>query len=209
MTPPPADPDALRSLQGLAHPLRVRILDDLSAYGPSTASALAEKLGESSGATSYHLRQLARHGFVVEDETRGNGRERWWKRVPQPIELYAPEDAGPAEKAASALVASEWFHTRAGRLEAFLARTEEVGREWSDAATVTTSNLQLTREQTEQLVAELTAVMRRYNQYREQDVPGARPVQLHIDVFPLIDGVERPHPAPADTASASPETTAS
>ena len=61
-----------RSLRGLAHPLRMRLLTALRRGGPATASQLAEKLGESSGATSYHLRQLAAHGFV-EDAP-----EQWW-----------------------------------------------------------------------------------------------------------------------------------
>lgn len=52
------------SLRGLAHPLRIRLLGDLRLHGPATASQLAERLGESSGATSYHLRQLAAYGFV-------------------------------------------------------------------------------------------------------------------------------------------------
>jgi len=68
-----------RSLRGLAHPLRMRLLSTLRHDGPATASQLAEKLGESSGATSYHLRQLAAHGFVEDDPERGKGRERWWR----------------------------------------------------------------------------------------------------------------------------------
>ena len=55
----------MESLKALAHPLRVQILDTLSTYGQFTASGLAERLGESSGATSYHLRQLERHGFEI------------------------------------------------------------------------------------------------------------------------------------------------
>jgi DNA-binding transcriptional ArsR family regulator len=39
---------------------------------------LAQRVGESSGATSYHLRQLARHGFI-EEEQRDGRRERWWR----------------------------------------------------------------------------------------------------------------------------------
>ena len=70
------------SLRGLAHPLRVQICDRLGMYGPATATQLAEMLGESSGATSYHLRQLEKYGFVEEDTTRGSGRERFWRRVP-------------------------------------------------------------------------------------------------------------------------------
>lgn len=70
-----------RSLRGIAHPLRVRILSSLREEGPATATGLAERLGESTGATSYHLRQLAAHGFVDEDTGRGVGRERWWRAV--------------------------------------------------------------------------------------------------------------------------------
>src|SRR4051794_33088457 len=69
------------SLKALAHPLRLRLLRALRAHGPATSSGLGRRLGESSGATSYHLRQLARHGFVEEDTARGNGRDRWWRSV--------------------------------------------------------------------------------------------------------------------------------
>jgi DNA-binding transcriptional ArsR family regulator len=58
--------------------LRVRLLDLLRFEGPSTATLLAQRVGESSGATSYHLRQLARHGFI-EEEQRDGRRERWWR----------------------------------------------------------------------------------------------------------------------------------
>src|SRR5687768_17326223 len=68
------------ALRALAHPLRVRIYDILSQYGPQTASTLAERLGESSGSTSYHLRALAKHDLIREATERGTGRERWWER---------------------------------------------------------------------------------------------------------------------------------
>ena len=60
-------PDALK---GLAHPLRLRLLAELNARGSATASQLGDALGESSGSTSYHLRQLHKHGFVEEDADR-------------------------------------------------------------------------------------------------------------------------------------------
>ena len=39
--------------------------------GPTTATALAPRLGLNTGATSYHLRQLAQHGFIVDDDVAG------------------------------------------------------------------------------------------------------------------------------------------
>jgi DNA-binding transcriptional ArsR family regulator len=73
-------PDAV-ALQALAHPLRVRLLGLLRLDGPATASSLAARVRTNSGATSYHLRQLAEHGFVVEASELGNRRERWWRAV--------------------------------------------------------------------------------------------------------------------------------
>lgn len=184
----------MTALKGLAHPLRVQLLEALAAYGPSTASALAERFGESSGATSYHLRQLQRHGFVREDAGRGVGRERWWERVPQPIRLEMDRDGDPARRAASELVFSEMQRFRNQRLAEYLAHgIEEFGVAWVESSSVRTSNLHLTREQSAALVKELDAVLDGYLQkYRGQQVPGARPVQIHSDVFPLVDGVATP-----------------
>ncbi|WP_442860652.1 winged helix-turn-helix domain-containing protein [Arthrobacter sp. zg-Y895] len=61
----PTPPRPRRSvLKALAHPLRAQLLDTLSQYGPQTASSMGKRVGESRGATSYHLRKLARHGLV-------------------------------------------------------------------------------------------------------------------------------------------------
>jgi DNA-binding transcriptional ArsR family regulator len=74
------------SLKALAHPLRVELFHAL-AEGPATASQLARRFDESSGATSYHLRQLARFGFIEEDLDRGDGRDRWWRTAVRGIQL--------------------------------------------------------------------------------------------------------------------------
>ena len=55
----------------------------LRSEGPATATTLATRLGLNSGATSYHLRQLEKHGFIVEDTSRGNARDRWWRAAHQ------------------------------------------------------------------------------------------------------------------------------
>ncbi len=68
-----------RRLKGLLHPIRARLLHLLESDGPATASQLGRRIGESSGVTSYHLRLLAEHGFIEDDEERSNGRDRVWK----------------------------------------------------------------------------------------------------------------------------------
>jgi len=201
--PAPLD---LGALKGLAHPLRVAIVDSLSAYGPATASALAERLGESSGATSYHLRQLEKHGFVREDTSRGTARERWWERTPRPISIQFDEDDEPALREAQEVIIGEWQRTRARRLGDYLARgTTDLEPEWVDSGASTTSNLPLTLEQSAELIEELALVLHRFEErYRGQRKAGARPFQIHLDVFPLMDGevqredAESPAATPSD-----------
>ena len=62
ITPTPA------GLKALSHPVRLRMLGLLRTEGPATATTLAARLGLNTGATSYHLRQLAQHGFIVDDD---------------------------------------------------------------------------------------------------------------------------------------------
>jgi len=86
------------ALKALSHPVRLRMLGLLRAEGPATSTTLAARLSLNTGATSYHLRQLAQHGFVVDDLERGNGRERWWKAAHQ--STYTEDSEDPETKAA-------------------------------------------------------------------------------------------------------------
>jgi DNA-binding transcriptional ArsR family regulator len=71
----------LDTLKAVSHPLRMRLLGALRTGGPATASELGRRLGESSGSTSYHLRQLERFGFVGDDTAQPSGRERRWRAL--------------------------------------------------------------------------------------------------------------------------------
>src|SRR3712207_9537790 len=79
---------------------RSALLALLRSEGPSTASRLGQRIGESSGTTSYHLRQLAGLGFVEEVPGQGTARERWWRarhrrtrRGPQGLRQHAGRPA--------------------------------------------------------------------------------------------------------------------
>jgi DNA-binding transcriptional ArsR family regulator len=195
----PAEPGTrkidLESLKGLAHPLRVEIFDTLAVYGPFTASGLAERLGESSGATSYHLRQLERHGFVREVKGRGTGRERWWERTPGGIDLSATEmQETPVGRAASGLVLRQWQRNREQLMAEFVEHGVDVlPPEWSDASSMTTTNLRLTVAQ----LREVAEAFQRFDEenlakYRGKNPPGSRPVQVQFNAFPVLDGEETP-----------------
>jgi len=82
-------PDAT-ALKALTHPVRLRMLGMLRIDGPATATGLAERLGLNSGATSYHLRQLAQHGFIEEAADQPSRRDRWWQARHESTSFFEP-----------------------------------------------------------------------------------------------------------------------
>jgi len=71
-----------RVLRAIAHPVRNRILEELSATGPARAADLAADLGIPANQASFHLRQLAKYGVVEEaPEAARDRRDRVWKVV--------------------------------------------------------------------------------------------------------------------------------
>ncbi|MDN4615133.1 helix-turn-helix domain-containing protein [Leifsonia sp. F6_8S_P_1B] len=187
----------MAALRALAHPLRVELMNELSDFGPATASTLAERLGESSGSTSYHLRQLARHGIIVEDTERNSGRERWWKMAPGGVTIGSPETlASPAGREANELVSHAWHQNNERRLSSFLRRgIETFGMEWMEASTLSTAHLELTREQLVEFGREYYALQTRLKEKWAADgeaEPGDRKrVQVQFNAFPLVEQEDR------------------
>ncbi len=213
-TKPPAisypmhDALGMEALRALAHPLRVEIMNELSDFGPATASGLAERLGESSGSTSYHLRQLAKHGIIVEDAEKGSGRERWWKMAPGGVTIGSPETlATPAGREANELISREWQQNNERRLTAFLRRGLDVyGSEWMQASTLSTSHLQLTIDQLAEFGREYYAMQTRLREkWRAEGngpdshdgggdgagAEGSLRVQVQFNAFPLVEASDR------------------
>ncbi|MFN3866708.1 MAG: ArsR/SmtB family transcription factor [Demequina sp.] len=189
MTAPQRRLDAA-ALKGLAHPLRVDILDSLVMAGPATASLLAQRLSESSGATSYHLRQLARHGFVEEDPDRGTGRERWWRMVPGGVTLAATEMRGNrAAMESTMLVARQFADQRARHIDRFLRQGEaELGSEWVDSSILSSATVRLTRAELDELSTAVEAFVEdQLAPYRGRDEPSqSQVVALHVNAFPVV-----------------------
>ena len=182
------------ALRALAHPLRVEIMNELSDFGPATASMLAERLGESSGATSYHLRQLARHEIIVEDKSRGKGRERWWRIAPGGITIG---DSGtldtPAGREATEQIALGWQQNNERRLNAYLRRgLDTFGMEWMDAAALSTSHLEVTREQLKEFVTEYYRLLNRMKEkWKTEPQEGRKRIQAQFNAFPLVEQEDR------------------
>lgn len=196
-TPTPIRTLGPEALKGLAHPLRVEIYDALSKFGPQTATSLASRLGESTGSTSYHLRQLARHNFIHQVEGISGGRAKWWDRSPGAIDVSrnaAKED--PSASASTGFILREWTRSRTRALEDFvdaLNSDDLLPDAWADAAAIDTSNVHVTpaqlREINDRVHEVIDAVV---TEFRGRSDPGSRPVQIQFNAFPLTDGEEIP-----------------
>lgn len=178
----------VRALRALAHPLRNRLLGLLRLHGPSTASQLGRLVGESSGATSYHLRQLAEYGFVEEVEGRGTARERWWRARHR---MTSWEAADVLAKEGGAELEDELRRQQlAGHarvLNAWQSQEHELDPAWSAAADLSDYALRLRPDEAKTLARELHAVMTRWLEAHpaEQPAEGSELVSVLIDVVPL------------------------
>lgn len=137
----------------MAHPLRMRMLDALR-DGPATASILARDLGESSGATSYHLRALEAVELVLEDLSRRKGRERWWMRNPARSGMISSVPADDAEYgAALAQLESVILSRDEEALNRYLPVRERYSEDWQETAFIGGWLAYATREEVEELSA--------------------------------------------------------
>jgi len=178
-----------RNLKGLAHPLRVRLLGALREDGPATASMLAARLGESSGATSYHLRQLEEYGFIVEEAGRGSGRERWWRAAHRYTHF---DEAILARDPEAALLGAEFLRTIAGacstRMLQWIEALPSAPEAWAGAGTLSDWALRLSPEQARALQAELEAVVAKYPPFDPESpaVAGTTFVALQLQLLPRL-----------------------
>jgi DNA-binding transcriptional ArsR family regulator len=152
-----------RALTALAHPLRLRLLGMLRAEGPATASGLAQRVGESSGVTSYHLRKLADVGLVEEDEERGTRRERWWRSAHEATNWSNADFLGnPEAHRLTVSMRRELYRWQWRLLEQWLAEEGDWDKAWVDAAGLSDSLLLMTPESLRAMTAEIGAIVRRY-----------------------------------------------
>lgn len=175
-------------LRALSHPVRLRLLGLLRTDGPATATALATRLRLNSGATSYHLRQLAQHGFVEDDATRGNGRERWWRASAQSTrtEHTTDPEARAAEDAFVQAVAV--VHTE--QLQRAVEERELVPDAWRRATTTSDWGLRLTPRRAEALMQALIAAIEDTEEDPE-DTDDAEDFVVVLHTFPRPGRVAR------------------
>ena len=150
-------------------------------------SMLAAKLGESSGATSYHLRQLADFGFIEEDKERGSGRERWWRAAHDSSYFDEASLSGDPDMA---LLGVEYLRAVAkgtsARIVQWIEAQPKAPEAWAHSGTMSDWALRLTPDQARDLGNELQAVIERYPRFDPEgtEVEGTAFVAAQIQILP-------------------------
>jgi DNA-binding transcriptional ArsR family regulator len=175
------------TIKVLAHPLRMRLIGTLRLDGPSTASGLAQRLGVSSGLTSYHLRALAEAGFVEDDPDHpAKGRERWWRSAHDMTSWRA----GSAGDDPDAVAAEAWLAGWAARrsmawIDGWLARRTDAPAEWQAVSGTSDYVITATPAEVQSLTDQITELLRPYLAITgaRGDVEGGEEVRVLVQTF--------------------------
>ena len=188
ITPEPA------ALKALSHPVRLRILGLLRSDGPATATSLAHRLGLNSGATSYHLRQLAVHGFVVDDPERGNARDRWWRAAHQSTKTEKAAASAPEAREATDAFAQAVAVVHTEMLQRAIEELPTLPPPWRRASTGSDWHLRLTPARAEELTSAIVGLVAGWDE-ADDAVESAAEFVVQLHAFPRPGTV-----SPADGA---------
>lgn len=181
MTQKITDPLVLRAI---AHPIRMRVLDELELSGPLRAADVAEHLDIPANQASFHLRQLAKYGLIEEaPEAARDGRDRVWKAVNEEgmrLDLSELEKA-PGGKAAVGVFKRQWLANAHASLDRAMR--------WHDRkdATVNVAHgtLRLTKAEASRLADEIGELIERTRRAGTKGEKSARTYEFITVLQPL------------------------
>ncbi|MDQ3823896.1 MAG: winged helix-turn-helix domain-containing protein [Actinomycetota bacterium] len=196
-----SDPRAIRAL---AHPTRLRLLEIAADEGTITATRASEIVGESVPSCSFHLRQLAKYGFVERAEG-GVGRERPYRRTSMG-HRWSRVSTNPEAARAARLLSSVLLEQELARLVRWWERSSADPPEWREAAQGKEAVLYLTAEELVEFGERLEELIAR-NPLTERSAraearpPGARPIKVLAFAYPFRPGANAaPSGAPSEAA---------
>jgi DNA-binding transcriptional ArsR family regulator len=176
-----------RTFRALSHPVRLALIETLAIEGPLTATEAGEKIGESPTTCSFHLRQLARYGFV-EEAGGGKGRARPWRLATLAMQSANVHDDPETEIAATAL-AGLLRERQLERYRTWLSTKASYPREWREAANEGDYLFWVTPGELTDLNRKLADMLipRASERLADPDTrpPGALPVELLLLTYPV------------------------
>ena len=175
-----------RQIRALAHPLRLRILAYLQLEGPATATTMGAAFGESPAALSYHLRQLAKHGYVEEAPGAGrNRKERPWRARALGERIDRSLYESPAGRPAAAALLAQLVEGSTHIYLDFLDHFDEFSPEWRRAAIYQGWTIQVTADELEEIGRQLGELVSAYIRFDPSERPeGAERIHVSIQAVP-------------------------
>lgn len=172
------------AIRVLAHPLRSRLLIALRTSGPATATDLASALDTNSGATSYHLRQLASVG-LIEDDGSGTGRRRVWRASTDLHSWYPSEFAGN-DDASTALdwLTRDYLRHFTEQIERWFDVADSWPGAWQDSCGSSDDMVLVTAASLSAMRAEFDEIIAKYRRVGQGN-PTAKRVAVYTYCYPL------------------------
>ena len=196
------DPKAIRAL---AHPLRWALLEALGQAGTLTATQASEMLGESPANCAFHLRTLAKYGFV-EEAGGGRGRERPWRQTYNSMSWRTRQEDPQFSHAAEALD-QVWMDRLLTRARRSLTSMNSWPQALAEGLGASSSRLYVTPEEARELHAEMIKTFERLvgpdHRFAERRDPKLRPpdsvpVDFVLLGYPVMDAPPLPDDPGAD-----------
>jgi hypothetical protein len=178
-----------RAMRALAHPVRIALLEALLHAGTLTATQASELVGESPANCAFHLRTLAKYGYVVEAGG-GKGRERPWRRAH--VELHiTTEQEDPGAALAAEELGQFWLETTLERARSRLSRRHAWPEEWRRTGLLGESEYiaYMTPDEAREFDAEVMQLYRRFEDrldHPERRPDGAMPIEMLLLNYPLL-----------------------
>ncbi len=178
-------------LKALAHPVRQRLLNLLSADDVVTATDAAQSVGMTPSAVSHHLRQLEKYGLVVRVDPAGDARERPWRMAAARINLD-PGALDVAGRAALDVIVGNEVVELSQRIQSHLdADRDDSAPGWGPYTGLARTDLWLNQQEVAQLQTDLQGLLdglRKGRTTRRRRIDGSR---RHTFVHSLL-----PDPGP-------------
>ncbi len=174
------DPAVMRAL---AHPLKWALMEVLSVEGPATSTRCAELVGDTQANCSFHLRKLARYGFV-EEAPSASKRERPWRlaKVEQSWSVLQPDEH---RSRAAAELERVFVQHELAKIMRWERTSHTFPEEWRQATLRAGAQTWLTADELAERIFEVMLTYRDRLTDPAQRPAGSRPVRLFTVGYPL------------------------
>jgi DNA-binding transcriptional ArsR family regulator len=180
--PRTSDPERIRAL---AHPLRLRLLDLLDEHGELTATECAQLTGEGVPACSFHLRMLAKYGYIEAGTRRG--RDKPWRTAAASHGSFLPDLDDTASVRAVEALATLMVDREAERIRDWVGAVGSEDPAWVAAATIRKASFWATADELADLSRQIQSLTDRFaDRWADPSArpPGARPARLFAVLNP-------------------------